>query len=272
MTSKPAHQRASNWGAWLLLGFLGAGAFLDTVSNSIALVTWPVTCWGTGLVVFLWLTVELVARYRRPGWMFGGQAAVIRALGPKPRLFVVGVVAVLWIPRVGAVVGRAPMPDIEATFSPRSPVLGKVVPRLAADGSSAPVTIEIGIKNAGGTRASGAVMTIMFRRGLEARPLEGRWSQGIPIPGYGVFVFEDPHVPLYARSGRHIGAFQLQLPKKTDARELLASFELHGDFARKEGLLYYDRVADEYQAWNTATPNEALQVWSAHVADWNRAQ
>jgi hypothetical protein len=274
MTSQPAHQRAWTWARWLLLGFLGAGAFLGAISNSIAIATWRVTLWGTCIVLAAWLTIEIAARYRLLTWVFGTHPTVIRAFGPRPRILMIGAVAVLWIPRAVEILGfsSAAAPEVQAIFFPKSAVLGKVVPHLSSDGSSSPVTIYVGMKNAGGRRASGAVMTISFRKGVDARAVEGQWKQTADLSGYSHFGFEDSALPLYARSDRYVGAFQVRLPKRTDRREILAWFELHGDFVRKEGLLYYDRAADEYQAWHTATLNEASLVWNAHVTAWNQAQ
>jgi len=159
--------------------------------------------------------------------------------------------------------------NIEVTFSPRSAVLGKVLPRLSADGSSAPLQIEVGLKNSGGTRATGAVVALAFRPHLNAQVIAGPWRHKSGIKDYRTFVFEDHQVPVYSGSGRHIGTFQVQLPRRTAAEELLAVFQVHGDFGRKEGLLFYDRERDEYRWSHTSKPNEAFGRWNQHVVQWS---
>ncbi|MBN1509771.1 MAG: hypothetical protein JW955_23190 [Sedimentisphaerales bacterium] len=160
-------------------------------------------------------------------------------------------------------------PSIELTFSPRSAVLGKVQARLSPDGVFEPVQMDVALNNKGDTRATGVAAMITFRRGMKVRSLDGRWRQDLQTKNYGVFLFNDPQVPLYADAGCPIGAFELCLPGNGKEEELLAAFQIHGDFGQKEGLLFYSPSTDTYRCWHTNTANEAFRRWNAETPKWN---
>ena len=160
-------------------------------------------------------------------------------------------------------------PSIELFFSPRSDVLGKVQARCAPDGTYEPVQVDVGLKNDGDVRATGVVVSLVFRPGLNARSLNERWRQDPQSKNYPVFLFEDPQISLYAGSGRPIGVFELCLPVPREAEELLGVFQIHGDFGRKEGLLFYSPSLDEYHCWHTNTANEAFRRWNRETPKSN---
>ncbi len=160
--------------------------------------------------------------------------------------------------------------SIELTFSPRSAVLGKVQATLTPDGFYEPVQMDVGVKNGGDARATGVAVMLTFWRGTNVRSLDGRWRRDPQTGDYAVFFFEDPQIPLYAKSGRPFGAFQLSLPRAGEAEVLLAVFQLHGDFGRKEGLLFYSPDLDEYRWWHTDVANEAFRRWNREISKWDR--
>jgi hypothetical protein len=102
--------------------------------------------------------------------------------------------AVIPMLSVTSLVARA---NIEATFFPISAVFGKVLPHLSADGSFAPLQIQMSLKNSGGARATGAVVSMSFRPHLDAQVIHGSWRSGPRQMGYRYFFFDDPQVPLY---------------------------------------------------------------------------
>ncbi len=209
--------------------------------------------------------MKLRERYRRLNlWnklAFWGSVASIAGL-------IVAVVA-LALPLSSSQPKDRDQPSIELTFSPRSAVLGKVQPRLAPGDSHDAVQMDVGLKNTGDVRAIGVAVTITFRRDMNARLLDKRWRRDPQAQNYAVFLFDDPQMSVYARSGSPIGVFEVVLPRSGEAEELLAVFQVHGDFARKEGLLFYSPNSDEYRWWHTCTPNEALRRWNKEVSKWN---
>jgi len=83
-------------------GLLCLGAFLDSISNSITLVTPRVAIYATSAIVPIWLLAELFAKLIGIPW--GGQPGArprIRSLGPALRFGLVGALTLLWLPQVG---------------------------------------------------------------------------------------------------------------------------------------------------------------------------
>jgi hypothetical protein len=159
--------------------------------------------------------------------------------------------------------------EVEVQFLPQSFIIGKVLPKLEKDGSSAPVKVYINLSNSGTKRATGALVYLTFRPGISPRVLEGAWRRSDVVPGYAVFIFEDPQLPLYATFTRVIGKFEIKLPRESDTEELLASFFTQGDFGWSGGLIFYNRTRDEYHSWSPSNVKEATNKWNEHTAQWN---
>lgn len=95
----PFYQRLVRGVVWVLVPLLLAGALLDSVTNSIALVTPKVTYIGTGVLLVVWLGVEVLLRRRGVDWRQQGQQVRHRRLGPKSHCAFVGCLILLWVPR-----------------------------------------------------------------------------------------------------------------------------------------------------------------------------
>jgi hypothetical protein len=93
----PPFQRALKWASFLLAGALAVGAALDAVSNAISLVSLSVAIFITATIVAAWLVVETAAAIFGIPW---GGGARVRSLGPRVRLGLVGVLALLWLPQL----------------------------------------------------------------------------------------------------------------------------------------------------------------------------
>ena len=84
-------------------GFLLFGAVLDAIGNSITLITPTMSVLGTILILILWVVIELLAKRGRLHWYVGkDRNVVITKFGLKPRLFLLGVIIVFWVPRVSS--------------------------------------------------------------------------------------------------------------------------------------------------------------------------
>jgi hypothetical protein len=103
--ASPPIQRALKWLGFTLGGLLCLGAFLDSISNSISLVTLRAAIYATSAIVPTWLLAELFAKLIGIPW--GGQPGSrprIRSLGPALRFGLVGVLSLLWLPQVGLLI------------------------------------------------------------------------------------------------------------------------------------------------------------------------
>ena len=159
----------------------------------------------------------------------------------------------------------SPTADVEVSFSPRSAVPGKVRPQLAADGSSGPIQTDVFLENHGNLRVTGLNMSLFFRTNMLPRVIEGKLQPDNPLKGLPVFIFENTQTPLYAKSERQVGAFEISIPRKSSEEELLAMDEVHGDFGSKRGFLIYDRKNDEYITKKIKNTSDATNKWNEYV-------
>lgn len=265
--NKPLHQRVIIGFAWVLGGLLAVGNVLSAISSAVSLIIPTVTYFGTILGLVLWLIIELLIKLRGIEWAAkDGQRARLHSLGAKPRLAIIGAILLLWLPRL---VDRFVAPNIEVSFFPNSSLFGHVVPTIHDDGSSEPVSFQVELTNTGRSRVMGVVMISTFRPGIEPQLIQGAWQKKDIGNGFVTFSYEDPTVALYAGPSRALGKFQIRIPPRSSSDELLALFEVHGDFQQKWGLLYYDRIGDTYRTSLSKTPDEAVRIWNEHVAKWN---
>jgi tetratricopeptide (TPR) repeat protein len=97
----PAHQRLLTLLAYLSIGFIALGSLLDAINNAVTLISPTTTLTASALLIASWLLAEFLLRRLPLRWLTkGGKEIRIRRLGVKPRLIVVGALALLWIPRL----------------------------------------------------------------------------------------------------------------------------------------------------------------------------
>jgi hypothetical protein len=97
------------WYQSVLLGLLAVGGafsalgtILDAVANAEVLVTPAVTYIGTALVFFAGLILELILRFHPLDWVAHGQRVRLKRLSIGAWLSLLGMIILLWIPRVRA--------------------------------------------------------------------------------------------------------------------------------------------------------------------------
>jgi hypothetical protein len=100
----PFYQRAWLWLTFLLLGMLAAGAFFDTLANTWLLVTPRITYIFSTAIIGIWAFLETLLKKRGVLWLTkDGQQIRIRRLGNKVRGALIGVIVLLWLPRVAGI-------------------------------------------------------------------------------------------------------------------------------------------------------------------------
>lgn len=86
---------------WVLLGIFAFGSWLDSISNAITLVTPPLTYIGTAMALTLLPIIHFHLKRRPLNWLAkNGQISPITGLGPKPIFMTLGMVVLLWVPRI----------------------------------------------------------------------------------------------------------------------------------------------------------------------------
>lgn len=154
MNSRPLIQRLLKWGAFVLAGVLCLGALLDSITNTITLVTLSAAIATTSVVVPLWLLTELVVRLFGIPW--GGNPGArprIRTLGPGVRFGLVGMLALLWLPQLERLLPRDDtLPTLQVEI--RNPTTNDIV--VATRGEFVlwlPTALYDGIPRVGGRLA-----------------------------------------------------------------------------------------------------------------------
>jgi hypothetical protein len=98
---KPLYQRGADLFVFLLLGYSLFGALLGATSNAISLITAPITYYLSPILLILWIFAEIFLRTRRLRWVLtGNQEVIIRGLGLRYRMAIVGAIMLLWVPRL----------------------------------------------------------------------------------------------------------------------------------------------------------------------------
>jgi hypothetical protein len=101
LTKKPIYQRIITWFSYVMIGFIAFGTFLDSMSNAVSLVQPMFTYMGSLALIFLWALTELILRKRPLHWIIDSGATVrLQKLGAKPRLMIMGIIILLWIPQI----------------------------------------------------------------------------------------------------------------------------------------------------------------------------
>ena len=85
---------------YILGGFLALGAFLDSVSNAISLLTPLVASIGTACIVLVWCLVHFILPSHHLSWVFGMHRMPVKKPGIQPTAIAVGMVLLLWMPSI----------------------------------------------------------------------------------------------------------------------------------------------------------------------------
>jgi len=106
----------------VLVGALAVGAALDALGNSISLVSLRVAVYSTAVIVPVWLLTELAAAVVGISWgAQGGSRILLRSLGPRIRLGIVGALALLWLPQLGRLLPSDPsIPNLQVELRNRT--------------------------------------------------------------------------------------------------------------------------------------------------------
>jgi len=80
------------------MGSVAVGTLLDTVSNSISLISFKITLWGSIGIIIIWLGLYRWIRVNKPYW--GNGKYRISKPNRQINLFVLGIIIVLWVPVV----------------------------------------------------------------------------------------------------------------------------------------------------------------------------
>lgn len=99
---KPWYQKAITvYIPWIVTGFVFIGSLLDTIVNSIELITPQITIYGTALVVLVFAAAKTILPRRPFEWLTeDGQTVRLKSIGIGPTLALVGIFIALWIPRI----------------------------------------------------------------------------------------------------------------------------------------------------------------------------
>jgi hypothetical protein len=82
----------------VIAGFLLLGASLDSITNALALVSWPITVGGTAVLLIGGGLVQWVLRKWGLAWTIAGKQHTIRGLGPAVIGGAIGMLILLWVP------------------------------------------------------------------------------------------------------------------------------------------------------------------------------
>ncbi len=112
-STKPLYQKLIMWIGYLLFGFLAAGSLLDSISNSIALISPRVTHIASAVIIVSWVFVEFtIAMFRVPWIGIHSTRFRLLHLGPQTRLAIIGILALLWVPRLGDLPYAGEVPSV----------------------------------------------------------------------------------------------------------------------------------------------------------------
>lgn len=108
-------QRILMWLIFALLGFVALGSILDAFANAISFVSVRTTYFLSAGLLAAWAVVEILLRVWPARWNVGDHHILIRGLGTKVRLAIVGATALLWLPRVADMFRQSPSTETQAT-------------------------------------------------------------------------------------------------------------------------------------------------------------
>lgn len=98
---KPVLQQILLGLPYLFAGIVAFGAVLDAFSNSISLITPPITYIGTLAILLAWFLTDAILSFRPLRWITrGNQEIRLQRLGWIPKISLVAIALLLWVPRV----------------------------------------------------------------------------------------------------------------------------------------------------------------------------
>lgn len=110
MLRKPWYQQLWFDIASVLAGFLLLGAALDSITNAIGLITWQMSCFGSGgLLAFAIGGHFALRKWPLRGVVIGGHEVRFSGFGRKLILGIVGAVILLWTPHIRDVFRTPPL-------------------------------------------------------------------------------------------------------------------------------------------------------------------
>ena len=97
----PVHQRVIRLGAASLVAIVGVGSLLDASSNATAIITPRITYLGTVVLALAVVVVHAVVSHHPIRWVTSSGVEIrITRVGPTFLAMIVGIAALLWLPRL----------------------------------------------------------------------------------------------------------------------------------------------------------------------------
>ena len=113
---RPVHQLALTIVAYVSAAVLAVGSLLHAFVNAREVFSPAITFVGSLLLLLIWITAATWVRLRPMRWVIaGGQPIRIHRLGFKVHCIFVGVLLLLWIPRI---IPSAGLPHTAPTIKP----------------------------------------------------------------------------------------------------------------------------------------------------------
>lgn len=110
-------QRMMRYGEWILAGLLALGAFIGAINDALSFVTWPVTIWGTLILVGGWFAIQAYLQRHPQAWSYGDNQVRITRLNIGHALPLLGMILLLWVPRLPVFAPESEHP-IVITYTP----------------------------------------------------------------------------------------------------------------------------------------------------------
>lgn len=102
----PFYQQAWPWAVSIVLGILAAGAFLDSLANTFLLITPRITYISSIVILGMWVPFMVLLKKHGLVWFTKDDQQVrIRRLQVKVKGAVIGIMILLWLPRIANVFG-----------------------------------------------------------------------------------------------------------------------------------------------------------------------
>jgi hypothetical protein len=142
---QPLYERLLKHGAVLLFVFLAVGSVLDAISNARPMLSERVTYGGTVTVIVVMVIAHLALRRLHDPSILNRHTARVTGLGPTSFMAVLGLIVLLWIPRVAGrfVPQRITTPD---------PTTGRLVlgpHSVTHDAAAQRLTVVLDVHNVG---------------------------------------------------------------------------------------------------------------------------
>lgn len=97
---KPIQQILILYLMYLTAGILFLGSVLDTISSTLSLISKDISFWGTIVLIVLWLTISLFLKLHPLTWIINDNKTKLKGLNPKINFAILGIIIMLWLPRI----------------------------------------------------------------------------------------------------------------------------------------------------------------------------